>query len=689
MQSRPLRRPLPRFVLRSPTNTVEMALETMQNLDVRHTPANFRDQRMSYGTYRPLARHGSAWLVRSHGMWRTIVNSAENTPATLLPNWTAVSCLDLDGCGFILLLRSDDGVSAGWVLTVDLCFVCDLAWLSDELDASLHRSVRRAADEFARELRRDLLVRSPIAVETILHVGGDLLNTFSSFADSVVQICTTGAIDNGIELTTSTGFIQASAAALGELLRYKPGRMDGGRYCSVQMPALSRPGGTADQALAISAKQDQASYRCRELGAGLTYYFIQEAGQPTALYFPNDNLMITEGPVAPDFGRAVLGPLTAALTQVSAALVRAAVAALPDSVEGAGLMTYGIANFGHAIWDEFQAFESFIDSAYDGSRPLWLLASTDFTGMDLYGPVEDLYPEFQGRVIRKLGFWDVFADAIKNRVEIVMRTGQAVRHNTRSRINASVMREATLNGWWRNLAQVQPAGHPPLPVLTFGIRLTNRRPADFFNLYVRLARYLRQHIGPYVLVLDGINGSNDSAAAATFVFNGRNSSSVVFAETIRDGSEALDEERHWANKFCDAFSDLDLKTINCVGMPILENLFWMKQSDFFVAPMGGGLAKLRWALDVPGYVLISQTNLEKCLLLHAYDSPEHMERPYTNLFFNTASDVKDLPLVPPRDSPAPPHGIPHPEDFIVDENVVFPAILDAYLSTTSSHVQVD
>ncbi|MGW5960959.1 hypothetical protein, partial [Methylorubrum thiocyanatum] len=117
--------------------------------------------------------------------------------------------------------------------------------------------------------------------------------------------------------------------------------------------------------------------------------------------------------------------------------------------------------------------------------------------------------------------------------------------------------------------------------------------------------------------------------------------------------------------------------INCIGMPIVQNLFWMQQSSFFVAPMGGGLAKLRWALNVPGYILISRTNIERCLLLHAYDSSEHMEPPFAPLTFNTADEVQDLPLDPPRTDPAPAHGIPHPEDFIVDETAVFPSILAA------------
>ncbi len=61
-----------------------------------------------YGTYRKVSKHGEAWQIELHGTKRTVIRQDGGGPATLLSNWTAASCLDLDGHGFILLLRTDD-----------------------------------------------------------------------------------------------------------------------------------------------------------------------------------------------------------------------------------------------------------------------------------------------------------------------------------------------------------------------------------------------------------------------------------------------------------------------------------------------------------------------------------------------------------------------------------------------------
>lgn len=631
-----------------------------------------------YGTYRKVLKHGEAWQIELHGTKRTVIRQDGGGPATLLSNWTAASCLDLDGHGFILLLRTDDGVSAGWVLTPGLRFVCDLAWLNENVDLALNAAVRASANAFAKALRHNLTIDPPFGSETFVSIGGDLLKTYLTFASSSAQTFSIDTFEEPVLLTGLHGSKEVHPSDIGQTLEHNTRWIeDSAERGLVAIPSLIKRGAFVQRALLVDVDGNRGTYFCKDVGGEIEFYLIQGPGTTASLYFPNDNLFITKREPSPEYSSASLNKLNNALSHVAFGLSRIGVWALPDRTVGLGLMTYGIANFGHAIWDEFQALERFAQSAERSPVRPWLLASSDFTGMDLYSPVEALYPEFDGRIIRETGYWNVFARAIQCGIGVVMRDGQRATWTTRNRIQKLIGRSTERQGWHTQLAEVRSVVGLDAPLITFGIRLSNRRPSDFLGLYVRLARYLRQTIGPFILVLDGINGSSDPGQAAASIFNGRMSSSLEFNTIYRDGSEALNEERRWANEFISSFENSDIHIINCVGMPIIQNLFWMQQSSFFVAPMGGGLAKLRWALNVPGYILISRTNIERCLLLHAYDSSEHMEPPFAPLTFNTADEVQDLPLDPPRTDPAPAHGIPHPEDFIVDETAVFPSILAA------------
>lgn len=88
-----------------------------------------------------------------------------------------------------------------------------------------------------------------------------------------------------------------------------------------------------------------------------------------------------------------------------------------------------------------------------------------------------------------------------------------------------------------------------------------------------------------------------------------------------------------------------IEVVSCVGMPIRDNLYWLEQSDYFIAPLGAGLAKLCWVQNKPGFVLLSRLNLSYCSLLHAYDDERFMEPPFTKLDFNDQSDAIDLSLI--------------------------------------------
>lgn len=637
---------------------------------------------------RPIQRVGDVWQVGlSDGGWGDVL-FGDGSPATLMPGWRAHSCLELDGGSRLLLLHHEGGPTAMWVLDADLRFVSDVAGFTEAAAPEVHRAVSREATAFVRDLRREPLRPAADPAWAVLRTMGE--GTLAAFAALSAFSTTIRSLDGAapIELTAARGPARVSIDALREVLtipgpdpdpRSHPWLKPAARAGRLEVPALSQPG-AADAVFLVARWNSHPTYLCTENTLGLRYYLIQRPEVPTLVYFPDDDLLVSLEPLADPDGTAhlILGRLDFHL----AALAISPIESVPERTTGLGLFSLGILNFGHAMWDEMHAADVFLSELAPMERPPRLYMVLGASGLDLYGPVEELYPEFAGGVVRERTEVAVMAGAIREGVALVLRAGQGALHASRDRIARVVQRHAEENGLPARYEALRGKKGREKLVITLGLRLSNRCPVDPLGFYIRLTQALQRRFGPLVIVIDGINGGDDPSKAAAYVFNGLKRVGADFVESLRDGSAELRKELNWVDAFTFAVESKGVTVINCVGRPIRENLFWLSKSDFFVAPFGGGVAKLRWALDIPGFILVSRTNLEYCVLLNVYNDEKFMDGPFTPLYFNRVEDVTDMPLDPPRAEPPVIHGIPQPEDFLVGESAVIPRICDLVATHT-------
>ena len=325
-----------------------------------------------------------------------------------------------------------------------------------------------------------------------------------------------------------------------------------------------------------------------------------------------------------------------------------------------GLLLAGLKNFGHGIWEEMQTIERALQlKSHWTNLPIFYVCMQG--GAALYRPLEHLYPELEGRFVYLDTIQDIIHHAFANGVQLFRRKGFLAMRATRDRI----IREARRHGESRG-GPAKPKSSEGL-VVVFGLRMLNRRPVDALGFYVRLAEALSKRFGRLCVIFDGMNVDPDTGNPAAPVIN---------AHAAGDGRRETELEAAFVARFRSAVSNLPIDVQSCIGLPIWENLFWLSQAHFFVAPNGGGLAKLRWALDIPGYVLTSRTNLEFCLLVNIYGDNSRMEEPFTPIYMNSADDVEDVPATPPRLKRLKRSPIPYPDNFIVSERVVIPQICD-------------
>ena len=336
-----------------------------------------------------------------------------------------------------------------------------------------------------------------------------------------------------------------------------------------------------------------------------------------------------------------------------------------QEVERGGIILTGIANFGHGVWDELQAVDRLI-----GIQPQWaakpaIYVLKAYSGAALYGDLEDFYPELKGQFFYCDTFNEAIQKALAAGVQLFALSGRRALRATRNRLIDLAAQHGKRNRLDFLADKKFRHQHFKLPVIALGLRLTNRHPVDFLGFYERLIRHLVAQFGRIGVVIDGMNSDPQNGGAAAKIFN---------ADKIVDGSTEIDKENDFVSRLLEVTNSLPVQFINCVGQPIRENLFWLSLVDFFVAPHGGGVAKLRWALDVPGYLLVSGENLDNYSLLNCYCDSRYMDEPFTDLHMNKLEEVEDAPLSSPASKSSKPRDIPHGINFYLDEPKVFAKI---------------
>ena len=141
------------------------------------------------------------------------------------------------------------------------------------------------------------------------------------------------------------------------------------------------------------------------------------------------------------------------------------------------------------------------------------------SGLDLYGPIEDLFPELRERVNRAPSEIEIFADAIARGEELIVRDGRRARRVTRDRISAFIDVYGETSGLAKARRDICNQLGGNVPTLVLGLRLSNRCPSDMLGLYSRLVKSLTEKHGPMVVIVDGINSGDDPTKAAALIYN--------------------------------------------------------------------------------------------------------------------------------------------------------------------------
>lgn len=294
----------------------------------------------------------------------------------------------------------------------------------------------------------------------------------------------------------------------------------------------------------------------------------------------------------------------------------------------------GAFHVGHHLWNELSGLMSVVTAVPPPSYP-WVIVQGKPGDGEAYGDIEALFPELSQRTVRGLKEdADMVEFCCDRGLQILRITGSYVSKSLRDRINALV-RDS--NGLDDERALARRLKEDNVPIVVLGLRVENRTVADPDAFCTRVVEHLQRRFRRVAIVIDGHNSRPRDRGEGNY---------PSYTES-RAALPPIEVERRIVRSLQAAFHDDDVTIIDNIGGTMNASLFWLEQSDFFIAPWGAGLAKYRWAANKPGVVVSSKWVLENKGDVHIYDDSKYTEEPAEIRFISPEHvfDFADEPVL--------------------------------------------
>ncbi len=259
---------------------------------------------------------------------------------------------------------------------------------------------------------------------------------------------------------------------------------------------------------------------------------------------------------------------------------------------------------GHDLWNQLSGWSRLLSLI--APEEIGLVSLVPAEGQ-LYGPVTGLYPEIgaalRGRIRREGASRELLGTATDEGFLLFNLLDDYVTEDLAGRVQAWA-RSSCRPEFLQGLAVLRQEAAPMLMVT---LRLGNRAWAEQEAGLISLLRTLGEEFPGLVAVLDGLNA-----------FNHRSGSHRLMS---------MEPELAMAARIVAGVGD-KARMINTIGCPLPESLMYCEAVDAYVAPIGAGMAKVRWVANKPGVAYSNTTMLAPGHLDGwLYDNPRYREAP--------------------------------------------------------------
>jgi len=314
-------------------------------------------------------------------------------------------------------------------------------------------------------------------------------------------------------------------------------------------------------------------------------------------------------------------------------------------------------HLGHVLWNDISGIASLVTSVPEQQLPQFLVFDSS-ASPEMYGPLDDIFPEIRGKVVRHTGTLHAAIPSFyRDRVLLIKATGMQVTRFVRERIISRFLKNPTNAACVAACRTKVDRGDP---IVILGLRTENRTLTDLSGFCERLLDFLIKTYARMTIVIDGHNsryGSTDQCYLSHGEF------STDKSVKIELGIVSVLQQRAAAT---------GIHVVSTIGLPLANSLIWGIHSDVFITPWGAGLAKYRWICNKPGLVLTSRWNLQNLGGFRIYDDPRCLEDSAPMEFIDPTAvqDRPEAPLLVPLGK----DHIPSIMNFDLDEQAVFKAV---------------
>lgn len=281
-------------------------------------------------------------------------------------------------------------------------------------------------------------------------------------------------------------------------------------------------------------------------------------------------------------------------------------------------------HLGHQLWNELSGIHRYLRSASGSYLPEWIVPGL---GTELWGPIDQVFPQLHGRVDRSASSVDAAVRASYDTGACLVRiTSEHVSAGLRASLQRLVEADP-VHGEVRRV--ITGRARPEAPVILIGLRVENRTMVDLLDFCEELLVRVAATFPGAILVLDGHNSGPDGQV-------------IVSHGELGARRPPIEVERQVVTHLRRLQAGRDVTVVDTLGAPIRASLAWCAQAHCFFSVWGASLAKYRWACNKPGLVVTSRWNLTHRTDLHIYDAPEFMEAP-SELAFVDAHLIQDMP----------------------------------------------
>lgn len=314
---------------------------------------------------------------------------------------------------------------------------------------------------------------------------------------------------------------------------------------------------------------------------------------------------------------------------------------LPDYLARTGTRLTSIMRYpphlGHQLYNELGALDGML-SAHPGlvRPPAVMLLGSD--GAEVYGPLERLFPEMEGCVLRRGADWR--RAAYQEGLCATRLTVEHVSAGLRGRLSVAAASSDAMIQDRKKAAEIKSSG---APVIILGLRVENRTVKDLAGFLKALVSEIRSTWANAIIIIDGHNRRHAET-------------DEVFTSGLLCRRDPYQVEREIVAEVRAHCEEIGLELIDLVGAVMDRSVFWSNQATVFVAPWGAGLAKYRWIANCPGVVLSNSWNAKHRSDFDIYTAPEFMENPSPVLLIAPDKIVDDpntgdLVMLNPPDQP--------------------------------------